>query len=104
MNASQLGEHRRSKATQRDNVLGTVLLLVLLVLVAAFLSFRGMFLGFWVDECGVVTVPCEPGLFRAGLITGFFSPWSSSSSRYCSRLSSWPFVVEPSGFLCSRSP
>jgi hypothetical protein len=47
----------------------------LLVLVAAFLSFRGMFLGFGVDECGVVRVPCEPGLFRAGLITGFFSPW-----------------------------
>ena len=55
---------------------GAVVLLVILVLVVAYLSFRGMFLGFWVDECGVVTVPCEPGLLSAGRGIGMLSPWA----------------------------
>ncbi|MBN9189440.1 MAG: hypothetical protein J0I78_16775 [Microbacterium sp.] len=75
MNAPLPNEHPDSRTSKSDNIAATVLLFLLVLLVAAFLSFRGMFLGFWVDTCGVVTIPCEPGLFRAGLLTGVFSPW-----------------------------
>jgi len=75
VNAPLPSEHPDSRTARSDNVLATVLLFLLLLLVAAFLSFRAMFLGFWVDACGVVTIPCEPGLFRAGRLAGVFSPW-----------------------------